>query len=78
MPSENQNPPGGLPVYRLITGPDDAEFCERVSESLKLGYKLHGSPTSGYNGTEMIVAQAVIWPYIESTREDRGIGFRGR
>ena len=55
-------PPNELPVYRVLTGPDDASFCERVSEMLELGYQLVGGPaiTSGPDG--VIVAQAVIWP----------------
>jgi hypothetical protein len=55
-------PPDGLPVYRLLTGPDDAAFCRRVSEALALGYRLHGSPAATFNGTQVIVAQAVLWP----------------
>lgn len=55
-------PPDGLPAYRLLTGPDDAAFCRRVSEALALGYKLYGSPSATFNGREVIVAQAVIWP----------------
>ncbi|MCP9991941.1 DUF1737 domain-containing protein [Streptomyces albogriseolus] len=35
------NPPDGLPVYRVLTGPDDSAFCRRVSEALDLGYRLH-------------------------------------
>jgi len=55
-------PPEGLPVYRLLTGPDDAAFCRRVSEALALGYELYGSPAATFNGEEVIVAQAVVWP----------------
>ncbi len=33
--------------YRLLTGPDDAAFCHRVSEALALGYELYGSPAGG-------------------------------
>jgi hypothetical protein len=36
-----------------------------VSEALALGYKLYGSPTATFNGKEVIVAQAIIWPSIE-------------
>jgi hypothetical protein len=59
------NPPEGLPTYRLLTGPDDASFCHRVSEAIAIGYKLYGSPAATFNGTNVIVAQAVIWPSIE-------------
>ncbi|MFB7717356.1 MULTISPECIES: DUF1737 domain-containing protein [unclassified Nocardia] len=46
--------------YRLITGPDDATFCERVSALLDDGYRLHGAPSVTFNGTNVIAAQAVI------------------
>lgn len=55
-------PPDKLPRYRLLTGPDDSVFCRRVSEALDLGYVLYGSPAATFNGTTVIVAQAVIWP----------------
>ncbi|MEU7138265.1 DUF1737 domain-containing protein [Nocardia sp. NPDC046473] len=48
------------PRYRLITGVDDAAFCERISELLEQGYRLHGSPAVTFNGTTVIAAQAVI------------------
>ena len=56
------SPPNGRSVYALLTGPDDAQFCERVSEALAVGYRLHGSPAITFNGQAAIVAQAVIWP----------------
>ena len=46
--------------YRLLTGPDDKAFCERVSAALDQGYKLHGSPAITFNGERCIVAQAVV------------------
>lgn len=55
-------PPNDLPVYRLLTGPDDDSFCRRVSEALSLGYVLYGSPAATFDGERVIVAQAVIWP----------------
>jgi hypothetical protein len=55
-------PPNGLPRYRVLTGPDDERFCRRVSEALGLGYRLHGSPAATFNGADVIVAQALIWP----------------
>lgn len=57
-----KTPPNELPIYRILTGVDDAKFCYRVSEALILGYKLYGSPSITFNGVENIVAQAVIWP----------------
>lgn len=55
-------PPHYLPRYRLLTGKDDANFCHRISEALDLGFQLHGSPAATFNGQDVIVAQAVIWP----------------
>lgn len=55
-------PPNDLPIYRLLTGPDDAAFCKRVSEALALGYVLYGSPAATFDGHSVIVAQAIIWP----------------
>jgi hypothetical protein len=58
----SKNPPKDFPIYRLLTGPDDRTFCERVSEALELGYELYGSPAATFNGQNVIVAQAIIWP----------------
>ncbi|MFI6045502.1 DUF1737 domain-containing protein [Nocardia sp. NPDC051321] len=46
--------------YRLITGADDASFCERISGLLEQGYRLYGSPAVTFNGSTVIAAQAVI------------------
>ncbi|KAA5828709.1 DUF1737 domain-containing protein [Saccharopolyspora hirsuta] len=48
--------------YRLITGPDDAEFCRRISALLEEGYVLHGPPTLTCNGETVIAGQAVVLP----------------
>ena len=55
-------PDDRLPAYRILTGPDDDAFCERVSQALALGYQLYGSPTSTFDGERVIVGQALIWP----------------
>lgn len=47
-------------TYRLLTGPDTAEFCERVSNALADGYVLHGSPAITHDGSTAIVAQALV------------------
>ncbi|KRD55777.1 MULTISPECIES: DUF1737 domain-containing protein [Acidovorax] len=60
-PAPSSTPPDGLPVYRLLTGPDDASFCRRVSDALALGYRLYGSPAATFNGQSVIVAQAIVW-----------------
>ncbi len=48
--------------YRVLTGPDDAAFCERVSAALADGYELHGSPALTFDGSRVIVAQAIVLP----------------
>ena len=50
------------PSYRLLTGPDDHVFCERVADALAEGYVLYGSPAITHDGTSCIVAQAVVLP----------------
>jgi len=60
--SSIKSPPDGLPIYRVLTGPDDAKFCHRVSDALALGYTLHGSPSISFNNETIIVAQALVWP----------------
>ncbi|MEY4310863.1 MAG: hypothetical protein RLZ71_789 [Actinomycetota bacterium] len=47
-------------AYKLLTGIDDAVFCQRVSDALKDGYELYGSPAITFNGKNNIVAQAVV------------------
>jgi hypothetical protein len=46
--------------YRMLTGPDDRSFCERVSAALGEGYQLHGGPTLTFDGQRVIVGQAVV------------------
>ena len=46
--------------YRLLTGPDDASFCERVSDALADGYELYGSPTITDTPDGIIAAQASV------------------
>lgn len=56
-----------LPRYRLLTGPDDATFCRRVSDALDLGYELCGGPAATFDGSSVILAQAVLWSRDEPT-----------
>jgi len=60
---KKEPPPESLPIYRLLTGPDDAEFCKRVSEALGMGYVLYGPPTMTYDTERkrVIVGQALFW-----------------
>lgn len=48
--------------YRVLTGPDDRTFCERVSAALDDGYELYGSPSVTFDGTRIVVAQAMVLP----------------
>ncbi len=48
------------PRYRLLVGPDDAEFCWRVSRELDDGYELYGSPTMTHGPEGPLVGQAII------------------
>ena len=78
MPAKKASPPQGLPAYRILTGPDDAAFCRRVSHALELGYALYGSPAATFDGQNVIIAQALVWPsLVDSTARkgrDRGQG----
>ena len=64
-----RTPPDDLPIYRVLTGVDDAAFCRRVSEAVGLGYRLYGSPAVTFNGQAVIVAQALVWPGVQSVIE---------
>ncbi len=50
----------GRLAYRLLTGPDDEEFCRRVSSALREGYRLHGDPALTFDGRRVIAAQALV------------------
>ena len=49
-------------IYRMLTGPDDASFCHRVSDALNRGWSLYGSPTLTYDPEtkRVICGQAII------------------
>lgn len=49
-------------TYRLLTGPDDSAFCQKVTDAIAAGYVLYGSPSVTFNGSTVIAAQAVILP----------------
>ncbi|MEU1870218.1 hypothetical protein RKD37_000385 [Streptomyces ambofaciens] len=55
-------PPDGLPAYRVMTGPDDATFCQRVSEVIGLGHELDEGPAIAFNGESVNNAKALVWP----------------
>ncbi|MBA1290995.1 DUF1737 domain-containing protein [Pseudomonas japonica] len=54
-------PPNGLPIYRVLTGPDDAAFCHKARAALEMGYQLYGSPAPTFNGKDVIAPQAIVW-----------------
>ena len=64
-------PPDGKLIYRCLTGNDDKEFCERVSQSLEEGWRLHGSPALTFDSAKGVVkvAQAVVWPGYKTTND---------
>ena len=49
-----------MKLYRLLTGPDNDEFCLRVSEALNGGWELYGNPTLTFDGKTPIAGQALI------------------
>ena len=51
-----------LKTYRFLTGPDDASFCQKVSDALGEGYILYGSPVLTSHKGELVCGQAVILP----------------
>ena len=48
--------------HRFLSGVDNAEFCQRVSDALADGYVLYGNPVMVMDNDVRIVGQAVIWP----------------
>ncbi|HEH9394130.1 TPA: DUF1737 domain-containing protein [Aeromonas salmonicida] len=48
-----------MKLYRFITGPDDKNFCMRISELMNRGWELHHGPTLTFNGNTCIVGQAL-------------------
>lgn len=51
-----------MQLYRLLTGPDDAAFCKRVSAALNKGWFLHGPPTLTYDSAKatVVCGQAIV------------------
>jgi hypothetical protein len=49
-------------VYRILTGPDDATFCHRVTEALNKGWSLYGSPTLTFDAESkrIVCGQAIV------------------
>ena len=51
-------------LYRFLSGVDNAEFSQRVSDALADGYVLHGNPVMVMGKDVRTVGQAVILPQI--------------
>ncbi|WP_337267910.1 DUF1737 domain-containing protein [Oryzifoliimicrobium ureilyticus] len=51
-----------MKLYRLLTGPDDASFCHRITAALNKGWSLSGSPSVTFNANtgQIIAAQAIV------------------
>ena len=49
-------------LYRLLTGQDDSDFCQKVSLALSKSWKLYGDPQYCYDShsSKMRCAQAVV------------------
>lgn len=50
-----------ITVYRVLTGPDDAGFCHRVTEALSKGWLLYGAPSLTFDVTKgrVVCGQAI-------------------
>jgi hypothetical protein len=65
--SPRRTPPGGH-AYRLVSGPDDAAFCRRVSAWLAQGYVPYGDPLMVVCEGVVTVGQALVWPTVRDSR----------
>ena len=59
-PAAASTAPNYTKPYKMLTGIDDSEFCDKVVRHLENGYALYGSPTATFNGKNVIVGQAVV------------------
>ncbi len=62
-----------MKVYRYLTGKDDVNFCARVTKALNEGYELYGSPTMTFNGTDVIVGQAIVKNVADENEVPQGL-----
>ena len=56
--------------YRFLSGADNADFCQRVSDALADGYVLYGNPVMVMEKDVRVVGQAVILPEMIATTTD--------
>ena len=62
MTRMTQQPPDGLPRYRLLVGSGEDDLSARVDEALQQGYVLHAGPAVTSNSGALVLVQAVRWP----------------
>ena len=58
--------------HRFLTGPDDAAFCQRVSEALAEGYVLYGDPVMVVSDGTRYCGQAVVLPGTRHANAEQG------
>ena len=56
--------------YLFLSGADNADFCQRVSDALADGYVLYGNPVMVMDKDVRVVGQAVILPEMIATTTD--------
>ncbi|OQX17520.1 MAG: hypothetical protein BWK76_10495 [Desulfobulbaceae bacterium A2] len=56
--------------YRFLTGPDDAKFCQRVTDALNEGWQLYGSPALTFDGKTVIAGQAIVREMAEESSHE--------
>ena len=56
--------------YRFLSGADNADFCQRVSDALAEGYVLYGNPVMVMDKAVRVVGQAVLLPEMIVTTTD--------
>jgi len=55
-------------AYRFLTGPDDAAFCQRISDALREGYVLYGPPVMQVDAAgNRHCGQAIVLPEFLTT-----------
>ena len=59
-----------LKSYRFLSGADNADFCQRVSDALADGYVLYGNSVMVMDKDVRVVGQAVILPEMIVTTTD--------
>ena len=56
--------------YRFLSGLDNADFCQPVSDAQADGYVLYGNPVMVMDRNVRVVGQAVILPEMIVTTTD--------